>query len=120
MGLVGNALSFVVLRCDDDVKHATSWLLRALAVVDAFYLITCLLISSPASSSNLSGPSTITPTGCRKLSATSTHAWSRTSGRWRRSPTPSLCGRWFLIAHTITVWTVVLDHPHHHRVDSGP
>lgn len=40
MGLVGNALSFIVLRCDDDPKHATSWLLRALAVVDAFYLIT--------------------------------------------------------------------------------
>ena len=44
MGLVGNALSFIVLRCDDDVKHATSWLLRALAIVDAFYLVTCLLI----------------------------------------------------------------------------
>ena len=42
--LVGNALSFIVLRCDDDVKHATSWLLRALAVVDAFYLVTCVLI----------------------------------------------------------------------------
>ena len=44
MGLVGNALSYIVLRCDDDVKHATSWLLRALAIVDAFYLITCVLI----------------------------------------------------------------------------
>ena len=89
MGLVGNALSFIVLRCDDDVKHATSWLLRALAVVDAFYLITCVLI--------------------QPLRTVHHHTeWlPKNVGRVYARLEPYV---WPLasVAHTITVWTVVL------------
>jgi len=88
-GLIGNALSFVVLRRDDDVKHATSWLLRALAIVDAFYLITCLFI--------------------QPLRTLHHHTdWlPKTVGRIYTCLEPYI---WPLasIAHTITVWTVVL------------
>jgi len=89
MGLVGNALSFVVLRCDDDVKHATSWLLRALAVVDAFYLVTCVLIQ----------PLRTIHHQTDWLPNTFGHVYTRLE--------PFI---WPLasIAHTITVWTVVL------------
>jgi len=89
VGLVGNALSFVVLRCDDDVKHATSWLLRALAVVDAFYLLTCLLIQPLRTVHNHTDwlPKTVG----RAYTRLEPYVWPLAS-----------------IAHTVTVWTVVL------------
>ena len=89
MGLIGNALSFIVLRCDDDVKHATSWLLRALAIVDVFYLITCVLIQPLRTLHHHTDwlPKTV----ARVYARLEPYIWPLAS-----------------IAHTITVWTVVL------------
>lgn len=41
-GLIGNALSIVVLRRDRDKKNTTNWLLQTLALSDTLYLIACV------------------------------------------------------------------------------
>jgi len=47
VGFVGNALTIAVLRRDwQDGSSATNWLLRTLAGVDTFYLVTCLFIQT--------------------------------------------------------------------------
>lgn len=47
VGFIGNALTIAVLRRDwQDGSNATNWLLRTLAGVDTFYLITCLFVQT--------------------------------------------------------------------------
>jgi len=45
-GILGNLLSVVVLGLDQSIRRTTGLLLRALAVADTAYLVTCLMFQT--------------------------------------------------------------------------
>jgi hypothetical protein len=92
IGFVGNALTIAVLRRDrlqDGASTATNWLLRSLAAVDTVYLVSCLFIQTAKTAHDFTVwfPDRLRP----YFPYAEQFMWPVAS-----------------IAHTMTVWTVLL------------
>jgi len=89
VGFVGNALTIAVLRRDwQDGSSATNWLLRTLAGVDTFYLLTCLFIQTFKTAHDLTD---WFPDALRPFPYAERYLWPVAS-----------------ISQTVTIWTVLL------------
>jgi hypothetical protein len=92
IGFIGNALTIAVLRRDrlqDGASTATNWLLRSLAAVDTVYLVSCLFIQTMKTAHDFTVwfPDPLRP----YFPYAEQFIWPVAS-----------------IAHTMTVWTVLL------------
>jgi len=90
-GVIGNALSMIVLRRDRDRPNATNWLLQALAVVDTCYLLTCVLIQPLKTVNEVGDPHGPRAALERVFPYVEPHAWALAS-----------------TAQTAAVWLVLL------------
>jgi len=90
-GVIGNLLSMAVLRRDRDRPNATNWLLQALAVVDTFYLVACVVIQPLKTVNDVGDPDGARSALRRVFPYVEPHAWALAS-----------------TAQTATVWLVLL------------